>query len=386
MTNPLYIGMMSGTSLDGLDVVLCCFDPLTVVATHTELFSCAFQALLLALCRAGGVDALPKETITALCTELSLTDPLPTGELEWAYVAQKAYARLCVRATKALLKKADKSPNAIHAIGVHGQTVRHQPTMGISIQLIDPNYLCEHTGITTVSDFRRRDMAVGGQGAPLVPIFHQYLAQQATDDEQVVFLNLGGIANISVIGGDTVSGYDTGVANLLMDGWIKRHKGADYDKGGAWAKRGAVDLALLDELLTHPFLAQSPPKSTGREAFHLAWLDDVLQNHATKEVDVQATLCEFTAVTASQEINKHGNGALFVCGGGAYNQQLMARLMYHLPKWRVATTQALKIAPTWVEAVCFAYLARETLAGRCANVPKVTGASRQVLLGVIANS
>lgn len=403
----LYIGIMSGTSLDGVDLVLCQFCPLTLVASHTVAFDQPLRQTLLALCSPDGVRR--RATIDNLAIDnkdsgtiknnhsnksnaknQSKSDRLNDAnldgikqdnfsELDFFGLASVQYATLCVQAVGELLQQANKHPSDIVAIGVHGQTVRHRPHLGFSLQLIDPNVLSEQTGICVVSDFRRRDMAVGGQGAPLVPAFHKAIAQHG------VVLNLGGIANITVLG-NPIIGYDTGVANLLMDAWIFRHLGQAFDKAGAWASTGKVYQPLLDKLLCHPFLAQSPPKSTGREAFNLAWLDEILKSlPPIAPNDVQATLCEFSAKTVADAINSHhiAQKCLYVCGGGAYNAYLLTRLQAYLPDWDIATTSVLGIDPIWVEAMCFAWLAQQHLLGQPANLPSVTGASRAVILGVL---
>ncbi|UYZ68938.1 anhydro-N-acetylmuramic acid kinase [Moraxella bovis] len=371
-----YIGMMSGTSLDALDAVLCNFDDdkPRLIATHSKPFPAELRAILLALCTPNG------------------TAPLAVGEfdrfseLDFWGLASRLYGEFASEIVNELLAKTDLTSDDITAIGCHGQTVRHRPEWRFSLQLLDPNILAERTGIAVVSDFRRRDMAVGGQGAPLVPAFHQAIFEQdeITDNSQTMILNLGGIANITVLGDDVI-GYDTGVANLLMDGWIYRYQGVGYDKHGDWAKSGAVDSALLDRLMTHPFLMQSAPKSTGRETFNMAWLDEMLADTDVEPVDVQATLCEFTALSAGREIAKFAktHNTLYVCGGGAYNTHLLTRFGYHLPNFTIHTTDKVGISPTWVEAVAFAWLARQNMLMQTGNLPAVTGAKKGVVLGVV---
>lgn len=369
-----YIGMMSGTSLDALDAVLCQFidNQPKIIATHSRPFEPQLRQMLLALCTPNGTQALA----TGQYTQFS--------ELDFWGLASRLYAKFASQVVNALLEQADIDPFDVVAIGCHGQTVRHRPEWGFSLQLLDPNILTERTNITVVSDFRRRDMAVGGQGAPLVPAFHQAMfGHLAAADSACVVLNLGGIANITVLG-ETVTGYDTGVANLLMDAWIDRHQGKSYDKSGEWAKSGAVDFVLLDKLMAHPFLSQSAPKSTGREAFHLAWLDEILADFAITAQDVQATLCEFTALSASREIAKFAkkHNQLLVCGGGAYNTHLLSRLAALLPDWQMADSEAAGIAPSWVEALAFAWLARQNILMQTSSLPTVTGANKAVVLGV----
>lgn len=375
--NGLYIGIMSGTSLDALDLVLCQFDDtdgfskVNLVATHSKDFPKELHQILTALCTPNGTHTLAQGEFEKF------------SELDFWGLASRLYGELSAQAVTELLEQANILSDEVVAIGIHGQTVRHRPEWRFSLQLLDPNVLAERTGITVVSDFRRRDMAVGGQGAPLVPAFHR-----AMFGGGVVVLNLGGIANITALNAnldDEVIGYDTGVANLLMDGWTARHLGQSYDKNGDWARGGKIDVPLIDELLKHPFLSQPAPKSTGREEFNLDWLDGVLTNFDTSPQDVQATLCEFTALTAGREITKFAktDNALYVCGGGAYNGYLLERLQVHLPNWQIATTEVVGISPTWVESACFAWLARQTILGQPANLPSVTGADKEVVLGTV---
>lgn len=409
----LYIGMMSGTSLDGMDAVLCQFgtdtgnedeaqQPMRLLASYSQDFPPRLREVLLALCQPNGVQAL-----TSTADE-------PNSELDWFGWASLEYGEFASEVVNTLLTQADTDVELVLAIGCHGQTVRHRPQMGFSLQLLDANIIAERTGISVVSDFRRRDMAVGGQGAPLVPAFHQALF--ATPDSTRVLLNLGGIANITVLPAASnnssnqpddvvgnvvdnvvdngVVGYDTGPANLLLDAWTVLHTDKDYDAGGAWAQSGQVIEPLLNQLLEHPFFAKPYPKSTGREDFNLAWLQDELQKFDQasavirySSADVQATLTELTAISASAQINKfidaNKNTSVYVCGGGALNDYLMTRLEAHLPHCTVETTASLGLDPTWVEAVAFAWLARQTLMGETGNLPAVTGASKNVVLGQV---
>ncbi|MBF4490359.1 anhydro-N-acetylmuramic acid kinase [Psychrobacter sp. N25K4-3-2] len=405
----LYIGMMSGTSLDGMDAVLCQFgtdtgngdeaqQPMRLLASYSQDFPPRLREVLLALCQPNGV-----QTLTPTADE-------PNSELDWFGWASREYGEFASEVVNTLLKQADTDVELVLATGCHGQTVRHRPQMGFSLQLLDANIIAERTGISVVSDFRRRDMAVGGQGAPLVPAFHQALF--ATPDSTRVLLNLGGIANITVLSAASnnssnqpdniignvvdngVVGYDTGPANLLLDAWTALHTDKDYDAGGAWAQSGQVIEPLLNQLLEHPFFAKSYPKSTGREDFNLAWLQDELQKFEQasavirySSADVQATLTELTAISASAQINKfidaNGNTSVYVCGGGALNDYLMTRLQAYLPHCTVETTASLGLDPTWVEAVAFAWLARQTLMGETGNLPAVTGASKNVVLGQV---
>ena len=390
----LYIGMMSGTSLDGMDAVLCQFggeentqQPMRLLATRSQDFPPRLREVLLALCQPNGVQ------------ELIPTVGEPNSELDWFGWASKEYAEFASDVVNNLLQQSNIDVESVLAIGCHGQTVRHRPQMGFSLQLLDANIIAERTGISVVSDFRRRDMAVGGQGAPLVPAFHQALF--ATPDSTRVLLNLGGIANITVLPADAnsgnnspVIGYDTGPANLLLDAWTALHTDKDYDAGGEWAQSGQVVEPLLNQLIEHPFFARTYPKSTGREDFNLAWLQSELQkfDQASAHIryssaDVQATLTELTAMSASMQINMFinakENSSVYVCGGGALNDYLMTRLQAHLPHCKVETTASLGLNPAWVEAVAFAWLARQTLMGETGNLPAVTGASKGVVLGQV---
>lgn len=397
----LYIGMMSGTSLDGMDAVLCQFggeeniqQPLRLLASISQDFPPRLREVLLALCQPNGVQ------------ELTSTMGEPSSELDWFGWASKEYAEFASDVVNNLLQQSNTDVESVLAIGCHGQTVRHRPQMGFSLQLLDANIIAERTGISVVSDFRRRDMAVGGQGAPLVPAFHQALF--ATPDSTRVLLNLGGIANITVlpandssinandavVNNSSVIGYDTGPANLLLDAWTALHTDKDYDAGGAWAQSGQVVEPLLNQLIEHPFFARTYPKSTGREDFNLAWLQSELQkfDQASAHIryssaDVQATLTELTAMSASMQINMfikaNENSSVYVCGGGALNDYLMTRLQAHLPHCKVETTASLGLNPAWVEAVAFGWLARQTLMGETGNLPAVTGASKGVVLGQV---
>ena len=342
--SPYVIGMMSGTSLDGLDAVLCQFyelnddndEPVEILATVSEDFPPDLRAALLALTQPNGIKDFIEDNGLAFESELDV--------FGWA---SAFYAEFAASVVNRLLAEAQVTPDEVAAIGCHGQTVRHRPQWGFSLQLVDPNILAERTGIAVVSDFRRRDMAVGGQGAPLVPAFHQAMFGQS--NKRRVILNLGGIANITVLDGtDNVIGFDTGVANLLIDAWCQRHTEQSYDKNGDWARSGQVIEPLLKALLAHPYFALPAPKSTGREDFNMAWVDSILEqvahqhpNLAYSPADVQATLSELTAVSVAQAImytTDNVTGELFVCGGGAYNGLILARLQAHLPQWLVTTT------------------------------------------------
>ncbi|MDR6730789.1 anhydro-N-acetylmuramic acid kinase [Delftia lacustris] len=365
------IGLMSGTSLDGVDGVLVDFAEGTQVLWHASRgFDAALRAELLALNTPEGRD-----------------------ELHRAALAANALARCYAEVVRELLQATGLAPGQIAAIGAHGQTVRHRPQMfdgtGYTLQLNSPALLAELSGVAVVADLRSRDVAAGGQGAPLVPAFHQGVFGRP--GETVLVLNIGGIANLSVLAGDgTVLGFDCGPGNALMDGWCQTHTGQPYDDGGQWAATGQVLPALLDRLLAEPFLQQPPPKSTGRDLFHADWLAGHLSASATsaadaRPADVQATLTEFTARACASAVQRFGRGGgeLLVCGGGAFNTQLMQRIAALLPGVAVDTTAARGLPPQQVEAAAFAWLARQALLGLPGNLPAVTGARGPRILGAI---
>jgi len=274
----------------------------------------------------------------------------------------------------------------VRALGSHGQTIRHRPHADppFTWQLGDGNVIAERSGIDTVADFRRRDVAAGGHGAPLMPAFHAALLGSLQEDRAV--LNLGGIGNFTLLPrvGD-VRGFDTGPANALMDAWCERHTGRAYDAGGAFAASGHADAALLARLLADPWFALAPPKSTGREQFHLDWLQARMGEATISPADVQATLLELTARTVADalQLTQPATRRVLVCGGGVHNAVLMARLAAHLPQAVVESTATHGLDPDYVEAMGFAWLARETLAGRSGNLPAVTGAVGRRVLGVV---
>jgi anhydro-N-acetylmuramic acid kinase len=284
-----------------------------------------------------------------------------------------------------LIQAAHLSPADVRSIGSHGQTIRHRPAAAhpFTWQIGDANVIAERTGIDTVADFRRRDVAAGGQGAPLVPAFHAAMLRDEREDRAV--LNLGGIANFTLLPaqGD-VRGFDTGPANALMDAWCERHRGQPYDAHGAFAASGARDDALLQRLLDDPWFAAPPPKSSGREQFHLRWVESRLHGDERPE-DVQATLLELTAATVADALLAHQptTRRVLACGGGVHNPHLLARIAARLPGVHVDSTQAHGLDPDFVEAMAFAWLAREALAGRPGNVPAVTGARGPRVLGVV---
>ena len=362
----LYVGLMSGTSVDSIDAVLVDFagdgeHPRTVAATGHP------------------ISSEIREAILALCA------PGPS-ELDRAGQLDRQLGQLFAEATLAVLAEAGVDPANVRAIGSHGQTVRHRPPGSVStpfsMQLGDPNTIAACTGITTVADFRRRDMALGGQGAPLMPAFHNAVFR-ADRDRAVV--NIGGMANITELAADGgVRGYDTGPGNALLDYWVKLHRGVAYDANGAWAASGAPHPELLSRLLADPFFSAPPPKSTGREAFNPTWLERACSGLELVPADVQATLAEITAATIANGVHEFAaGGELLVCGGGARNTDLMTRLQRRLPTWSVAPTDHYGIDADWVEGAGFAWLARQTILGHPGNCPAVTGASRETILGAI---
>ena len=362
----LYIGIMSGTSMDGIDAVLVSFERQKVQVIE----SCS--------------QAFPVDLVADLNQLLDnyQTTLQKVGEIDHRLA-------LCYSgAVQNLIGKFAIHSQPIKAIGFHGQTVFHSPDSQypFTMQLGDANLLAAKTGIRTVADFRRMDMAFGGGGAPLAPAFHQAFFNDR--HEKRVILNLGGIANITILSSrdEKVPGFDTGPANCLMDSWIQWKKGQKYDKDGAWAASGKVIDKLLNEMLNENYFKQPAPKSTGRELFNLKWLNKNLEkNSGLKNEDIQATLLELTAVSIAQSINIYAplTNAIYACGGGAYNKQLMERLSYHLPDVKVATTEELGVHPQQVEAVAFAWLAMQRINNQPGNLPSVTGASRKVLLGTI---
>jgi anhydro-N-acetylmuramic acid kinase len=366
MHDKIYIGLMSGTSLDAIDCVLTSFgqaqtnNAVTLLATRSHPFPEATRAQLLQLI------SKPEDIIPA---ELGPLD----NELGHIYAA----------AVNALLEEAGYRNEQISAIGSHGQTVLHKPEAnpGFSLQLGNGEIIANETGITTVVDFRNADIALGGQGAPLVPGFHQHVFAQPGRTR--IILNIGGIANITVLGADgTISGFDTGPGNTLLDMWANEHTGERFDADGAWAASGTPLPALLDDLLADAYFQAPPPKSTGREYFNLAWLKPHLDKIDAQAADVQATLTELTAQSIATAIRAQNSAAeVLVCGGGTENSYLMHALTRHLSGITVTPMPQATLPPEWVEAAAFAWLARARLRNEPAGLPQVTGASAPALLG-----
>jgi anhydro-N-acetylmuramic acid kinase len=364
----LYIGLMSGTSLDGVDAVLVDFS--------------GSQARVL------GHTSAPMPT--QLKAELLALNSATDNELHRAALAANGLVRLYAEQVSVLLAQSDIKANAVTAIGAHGQTVRHRPQefdgTGYTLQLNNPSLLAELCGISVVADFRSRDVAAGGQGAPLVPPFHQ--AFFGKSDQALAVLNIGGISNITVLdpAASTLLGFDCGPGNALMDAWCLTHTGHDFDDAGRWAAQGQVHDGLLGSLLDEPFFTKLPPKSTGRDLFNAAWLAAKLSGQdAIAAQDVQTTLTELTVLACARSLVETSPGCktLVVCGGGALNDYLMARLQMALPDCSVMPSTDLGLPPLQVEATAFAWLARQTVMGETATLKSVTGAKGARILGAI---
>jgi anhydro-N-acetylmuramic acid kinase len=360
---PLYLGLISGTSADGIDAALVRFEPrLEVLTACTSTYPEVLRQRIIALARNDAAVSL--EDFGRLDVEI--------GEC-------------FADAALMLLRDANLDARDVAAIGSHGQTVCHRPSgrHPFTLQLGDPNVIAERTHITTVADFRRADVAAGGQGAPLLPALHA--AVLADPSAPRAILNLGGIANVTLlIPGRPVLGFDTGPANCLLDAWSLRQRGTPRDEGGAWARNGRVDAALLQHLLDDPYFTAPPPKSTGREYFNLDWLDARLRT-GIGPADVQATLLQLSARSIADALRTHARETreLYACGGGVHNTALMHALRAELPDVRVDTTAALGLDPDFVEAVGFAWLARARLENHPGNLPSVTGAHGPRVLGAI---
>jgi anhydro-N-acetylmuramic acid kinase len=371
----LYLGLISGTSADGIDVALVRFDSgdaharCELVHGRTQHWEAGLRARLIALGQGGDCSSL---------------DELGTLDVRIAH----AFADAALQ----LLDEAGIAATQVRALGSHGQTVRHRPAGAafdgrwpFTTQMGDGNVIAERTGIATVADFRRRDVAAGGHGAPLLPALHAALMR--SPDETRAVLNLGGIANLTLLPravSAPVRGFDSGPANALMDAWCERHLGVAFDAGGAFAASGRVDQDLLARLLADPWFALPPPKSSGREQFHLDWVDAQLQGGEAAQ-DVQATLLELTAasIAAALRTQQPDTQRLLVCGGGVHNPVLLQAIAARLPGIAVESTAACGVDPDFVEAMGFAWLAREMLAGRPGNLPEVTGARGPRVLGAL---
>jgi len=361
VTSALYVGLMSGTSLDGVDAVLADLSgpKLRLLADHHLRFDPPLRRELLSLNAPGA------------------------NEIERAALAGNALAQAYADAVSGVLRKAKASPAAIQAIGCHGQTVRHRPERGYTTQLGNAALLAELTGIRVVADFRSRDVAAGGQGAPLAPAFHAAAFADASEDRVVI--NLGGIANLTFLPRNAgVTGFDSGPGNCLLDLWAARHLATPHDEGGRWAAGATAQPALLERMLAEPYFAAPPPKSTGRDLFNEAWLSGVLEGGEDPQA-VQATLLELTARSISIAVARHCRGALrmIACGGGTRNDALMRRLAELARPAALETSASHGIDPQLVESAAFAWLAKRTLDGKAGNLPSVTGAGAERVLGAV---
>lgn len=364
----LYIGLISGTSMDGADAALVDFSGDTPRLVHAV--SGPYDPELLDALRRLARSGHEFSADFLAATDAALGEHFAVAALR-------------------LLEEAGVSTDDVAAIGSHGQTVAHDPSRrphGFTLQIGDPSRIAERTGITTVADFRRRDVAAGGQGAPLMTAFHAaYLRDR---QQNVAVLNLGGIANLTLLPGETdadVTGFDTGPGNCLLDAWARRHLDQDYDHSGDWAASGRVDASLLERLLLDPYFAQVPPKSTGTQHFGEAWLERRLGDAPIEPTDVAATLVALTARSVAMALRETGftPDRLLVCGGGVHNATLMDRLRMELPGTEVVSTESAGIHPDWMEAIGFAWLAKETLAGRPGSLHTVTGAAGDRVLGAV---
>jgi len=370
MSSSLYVGLLSGTSMDGIDAALvdCADGKIQLLATHEH--------------------PMPETVRNAIAAISHDGD----NEIERLGVLDRELGALFGNAVQALLASANRRAEEIAAIGSHGQTIRHRPpsaghcaATAFTLQVGDPNSIAEHTGITTVADFRRRDIAAGGEGAPLAPAFHA--AAFAAPGQHRAVVNIGGIANATLLAGEELlGGFDTGPGNTLLDQWVQLHEGRSYDRDGNWSSEGEVIPALRDRLLADPYFTRSGPRSTGKEHFNMAWLDRALEQlPAQSPRDVQATLADVTAQSIADGLSNTDftAEAVYVCGGGARNTDLMRRLYQKLAPATLETTVALGIEPEWVEAAAFGWLACRAIAGLSGNAAAVTGAAGPRILGGI---
>lgn len=362
---PLYVGIMSGTSLDGIDIAL----------TSIE----APRNIRLLGARCAPLPPALRQSLLDLC------QPGP-DEVRRAALAGQAWARVAAEGVSEVLNSAGVSADQVKAIGSHGQTIRHHPELGFSVQIGAPALLAELTCIDVVTDFRSADVAAGGEGAPLVPAFHHWLLAEPALKR--VLVNIGGFANLTLLRPQLpVTGFDSGPGNVLLDEWISVHLRQAYDAGGQWASQGKVSDSLLSEMLADPYFARPAPKSTGREYFNAAWLAAHLERLAEplSPVDVQATLLELTAISVAEAVKDaaHGCEELYVCGGGSRNTRLMNRLQQLLAPLPVGSTELLGVDPDWMEAMAFAWLAWCRITKQAGNLPAVTGARGGRVLGAL---
>ena len=361
--NELFIGLMSGTSLDGMDAVLVNFGEKS-------------QDIKII-----GHSYVPYEDKLKMAL-LGLHSP-NTNELEESLVIGNIVSKKAYEAIEALLKKTNVASKDIRAIGFHGQTIRHQPQKGFTLQIGNPALLAELSNINVIADFRSRDVAASGQGAPLVPAFHQEIFSHPTTYRAI--LNIGGIANVTLLNPKTtVSGFDTGPGNILLDHWSKTHRNQAFDENGAWAKEGKIIETLLGAFFKDAYFEKTAPKSTGRDHFNEAWLNKHLQKSYSRQ-DIQRTLLELTALSIAKAIDSHAANIteIYLCGGGALNSFLVERLKALMPKIKIQPSDLLGIPTQYVEAAAFAWLAKQMLFSKPGNLPEVTGAKGLRILGAL---
>ncbi|MCK5829057.1 MAG: anhydro-N-acetylmuramic acid kinase [Methylococcales bacterium] len=364
----LFIGLMSGTSLDGIDASLVEFN-------STQINPISFEYLPFSSSIKNDIQRLSQPNKPILLTEYGSTDT--------------KLGNLFALAANNLLNKAGVPHSEVTAIGSHGQTIYHAPDRppAFSLQIGDPNIIAEKTGITTVADFRRRDLAVSGQGAPLVPAFHQAIFSQIFDltKENISIINIGGIANITYLSANKTTGFDIGPGNTLMDYWISKNLNKSYDSNGAWAKTGTPNSKLVDFFKQDPYFKLTPPKSTGKEYFSQFWFNKKISNFSDCcKKDIQASLCQFTAEAIAEAIQQHAplTNQTLICGGGAHNEYLMQSIRKHLSH-PVSSTAKFGVNPDHVEAMAFAWLAKQTINNLPGNIMEVTGAKAPAILGGI---
>lgn len=365
-----YVGLMSGTSMDGIDAVLVDF-----AEGETPKLICSHS------------HDWPED----IHQQLLATRDLADDQLDSLTQLDIHLGKIFAEATLELLDKAKVAASDIIAIGNHGQTIRHRPNTAkpFSLQIGDAATLAHKTGIRVVDDFRTADIEAGGQGAPISPAFHEAVFRN--NKENIGVLNLGGIANLTVLPADqtqVITGFDTGPANTLMDAWIAKTRGEHFDKDGKFSRSGKVNLALLESMLDDTYFKLPAPKSTGFELFNLEWLNKKLADSNLDDADVQATLCELSALSIANAVTEYAAniGHLLVCGGGVHNRYLMERIQSALPECKVESTEVYGIHPDWMEAIAFAWLARCRLNNQPARLASVTGASRDVVLGCVTEA
>ena len=363
----LYAGLMSGTSMDGIDAVLVEFNEaqLKLIASHSQPIPASLKTKL---------------SLLSLNSESATIDMLGEADAE--------LGDLFAEAINELLSNAGVQANQVRGIGSHGQTIRHRPDLPsrFTMQIGDANKISYKTGITTVADFRRKDMAANGEGAPLAPAFHRQVFH--SDNENRAVLNIGGISNLSYLPKDNTQacfGFDCGPGNILMDAWIQQHQQQAFDKNGEWAASVSADKNFVSKLMNDPFIQQQPPKSTGKEHYNLDWLEQQENLKQLSAAQVQASLCQFTCDSITDAVKNYMPelNRLIVCGGGAHNAHLMSLLSSSLPEIKIESSEIHGIHPDWVEAIAFAWLASKTLNKKSGNLPAVTGADKPVILGAI---